>query len=179
MINLLPPAIKSEIIYAKHNTIAVRYLWLVITVVVVITISFIGAHMYLNQRLAQTDKVLKQKETQIQSYKQLESQAKALNSRVAAIKNIQDNQPKFSLLLSDLARIMPRNATLVNLNLTGDDKKPVRITAIADTYATAVALRDSLAESSRISAVDIENISASNGGFSVNLIVGFKPGQAK
>jgi Tfp pilus assembly protein PilN len=179
MINLLPPHVKEGIAFAKRNAVGIGYLKLMLILVSVLTACFVGAGIYLDQRIHATSTSYQQKQDQIASYKKVEDEAKIINERVAAIKSIQDSQPRFTTLLSDIAKAMPKNASLTNLTLTGDDKKPIRVTATADSYATAVALRDSLASSPRISGVDIESVSSTKDGVSASLTISFKPGQAR
>lgn len=180
MINLLPPSIKEEIVYAKRNAVVLRYTSLLLIVAVLVGGGFWGSHVYLNQRIAETADSIADKDKIAASYKDVELEAKTLNSRVAAIKAIQDSQPKFSAVLSDLAKAVPRNASITNLTLTGQDSKPVKISATATSYQAAVSFRDALAASPRISGADIDSISGNaTEGFNVDITIGFKPGQAK
>lgn len=179
MINLLSPTLKEQISYAKRNAVAIKYLKILIFVLAVVLFAFGGAWFYLDQKMVSAKASFADKQTKVASYKKLEEQAKILNDRIAAIKSIQENQPRFSQLLVDIAQAMPKNAALEALNLTGDDKKPIRITASADTYATAVSLRDALAQSPRISAVDLETVGTGANGVTVTLTIAFKPGQAR
>jgi Tfp pilus assembly protein PilN len=180
MINLLPPELKIEIAYAKRNAIMVRYIMLTVAIAVVLTGAFIGSHLYLNQRLSDTAASIASKDTIAASYKTVETEAKTLNSRVAAIKAIQDSQPKFSAVLSDLAKTVPKDVSISGLTLTGIDSTPVTISADAVTYQSAVDFRDALAASPRISGADIGSITGSAAaGFHVDITIGFKPGEAK
>ncbi len=180
MINLLPPQTKAEIMYAKRNAVVVRYVALVLIVAMVVGIGFAGSHWYLDQKLKETADSLASKELVAGGYKDVENAAKTLNARVAAIKAIQDNQPKFSAVLSDLAKTVPQDASITSLTLIGDDTKPVKVSADASSYQAAVSFRDSLAASPRISGADIDSITGNETeGFHVNITIGFKPGQAR
>jgi Tfp pilus assembly protein PilN len=180
VINLLPPDFKQEMVYAKRNAILVRYIGLLVVVWIVVGAGFYGSHIYLNQKLSEAADSIDAKAKTAAGFKEIEANAKTLNSRVAAIKAIQDSQPKFSAVLADLAKTVPKDAAITQLTLTGDDTKPVKISAVATSYATAVSFRDALAASPRISGADIDSISGNiTGGFSVSITIGFKPGQAK
>lgn len=179
MINLLPPQVKQDLQFAHWNALTVHYLKIVIGLMVVLGAAFGGTYFYLSNRIASADTALQAKQDQVAHYKPLLAQAKALNSRVAAIKAIQDSQPKFSLLLDDIAKFTLKGTSLTNIALTGDDTKPVQISATADTYTTAVSLRDALASSPRVSGADIVSISSNNGAFTATIIIGFKPGRAR
>jgi Tfp pilus assembly protein PilN len=180
MINLLPPQLKTQLAYAKRNTVVVRYIFLVAAVIVVIGAGFFGSQLYLDQRLQEVSTSIAGKEKIAAGNKDVEAASKTLNSRVAAIKAIQDAQPKFSAVLSDLARAVPKNASITGLTLTGLDSTPVKISADATSYQIAVSFRDALAASPRISGADIDSITGNaTEGFHVDITIGFKPGQAK
>jgi cell division protein FtsL len=180
MINLLPPSFKEQVRFAKHNAILIRYLKLAVLLIIVLGVSFGGTYYYLTRRIASTNAAMASKQEVIGSYTDIETQVKELNSRVAAIKTIQSSQPRFSLLLSDIAKFTLKGTAISSLALTGDDSKPVVISATAGSYTAAVSLRDALVASPRISGADIQSITGqSDGSFSVNIVIGFKPGQAR
>jgi hypothetical protein len=67
-----------------------------------------------------------------------------------------------------------------SMTLTGDDKAPMQIAVTAQTYASALAFRNALVTSLRIAQADLETITSNtNGTFQTNVVVAFKPGQAK
>lgn len=179
MINLLPPPIKEQVRFAKLNAKTVFYARLLVLTALLIGGSFAGAQWYLTQRMAKVDSQIEQRKLDITKFKPFEEKVQAVNARLTAIKAIQSNQPKFSVLLSDLAALTPKGVTILNVSLTGDDKQPVRIAATANSMNAATAFRENLAASSRISAADIETVSKEAGGVRVSIVVAFKPGLAK
>lgn len=180
MINLLPPSVKEQTEFAKRNAIVVHYLWLSAFLVALISVSFGATYIYLNQRVAAIDNELASKQTVIDSFKPTQKAAKTLNDRVAAIKAIQASQPRFSQLLDDIAKFTLKGTAITSLSLTGEDNKPVVISATADSYNAAVSLRDALANSPRISGADIQDITnQSDGTYHANIVIGFKPGMAR
>jgi Tfp pilus assembly protein PilN len=180
VINLLPPEIKEQVTYSKRNVLIIRYLWLAGLLVAVNAVIFGGAIYYLTQRTAQAEKDLATKTATIAQYKSVETDAKTANDRLATLKALRSSQARFSVLLADFAKYTPQGVYINSITLTGDDKKPVRIVATATTYQQAAALRDALATSPRISAADIEDISApATGGYQTNITIGFKPGQSR
>ena len=179
MINLLPPKIKQELKFARLNSIVVYYLKIVVALIVFLGVAFVSTWNYLNQRIATADNDLAQKQTVINSYKPTVLAAKQFNSRVAAIKTIQGSQAKFSLLLDDIAKFTLKGTAITSISLTGDDTKPVQIMATATSYNQAVSLRDALASSPRISGADLIGIAGSGSAYTVTIIIGFKPGEAR
>lgn len=180
MINLLPPSIKEQVYYAKKNTVLTKMIGRLTWVVVLLAVTFAGAFWHLNRTLAETIQARATKEARISDFAKTEQNAQALSQRVAAVKNLQKKQTRFSLLLADLARVTPSGAYINTIALTEDTKKPVSISATADSYRTAAGLRDALASSPRIEAVDIGNITNPEpGNYVVTLTIGFKQGQFK
>lgn len=179
MINLLPPPIKEQIAFAKLNAMLLYYVKVAVGVTLVLCGSFVGMQMHLQSRIDSSGTTINDKQAKISTYKDLETKVASINAQLTAIKTVQQNQPKFSQLLADLAAAMPKGASLSNLLLTGDEKKPVHITATTDSYATAATLRDALSTSPRISQVDLNSVSVSTNGFSATITFLFKPGKAK
>ncbi|MBW3538233.1 hypothetical protein KY386_01940 [Candidatus Parcubacteria bacterium] len=180
MINLLPPRLKQELAYAKLNARLAGYLWLVAVVILALSGTFTAAHLYLSRQIRAAESALNQKNHTIAGFRNLESRAKTLKDQLDTIATIDAGQTRFSLLLADMARATPRGAAITNLALTGDDKKPLRVSAAADSFNAAISLREALAAAPRISGADIENLTANpEGGYKVEITVGFKPGQAK
>jgi Tfp pilus assembly protein PilN len=180
MINLLPPQVKTQVAYSRNNRVLLHYLTLTVFLAVALSGSLLGAAYYLDQDIKRIDGDLADKKQEIASYKNLQAKAKLTGARLASIKTIQQNQAKFSVLLVDLAKYMPQGTVISSITLTGDDKQPVRLTVNALDYKTALSFRDSIAQSPRISAADIENIKRQpNSNYSVVVVFAFKPGDAK
>ncbi|HVE81138.1 MAG TPA: PilN domain-containing protein [Candidatus Dormibacteraeota bacterium] len=180
MVNLLPPDIKFQVEYSKKNARLIRYIKIIVLLAVVIGGMMVGGRMYLEGQIAAIDKTNREKNEQIAKSKELETSAKAINSRLVSIQSIQKNQAKFSLLLSDLAAATPSDVAIDTITLTGDDKKPVRIDATAKNYRAGLSFRESLARSTRIGAADLESITQSEGGqHKVVVTIAFNAGQSR
>lgn len=180
MINLLPPQVKEQLAFAKLNAVVMRYLKVVTALIIVLAVAFGGTYVYLSQRISGIDTELANKQAVVDSYKPTQKAAKVLNDRVAAIKSIQNAQPRFSKLLDDIAKFTLKGTSITSLALTGEDNKPLVISATAQSYSEAVSLRDALATSGRISGADIQSIAdQGDGTFKVDIVIGFKPGQAR
>lgn len=181
MINLVPPAFKSELAYSRRNALLIRYLKLLILLILVLAAMLYGGRWYLSQQTQVVEDRVAQKQASIAAYKDVEAKGVALNKRLTSIAAIQKSQAKFSVLLSDLAQNMPQGTSISTITLTGDDKKPVRLTVRAIDYKTALAFRDSIIKSKRISAADIEDIKKNpeSNVYNVTVTFSFNPGQAR
>lgn len=179
MINLLPPDINKQIKFGRRNAVLMRYLTLAVVVAVILAAEFIGGQIYVAQRIKAAEDEVANKNVSLAQYADVEKKVQAVNSRVTSIQAIQKSQSKFSLLLADLAAATPKGVAITSISLTGDDKKPVRVSATATDYATALSFRDSIAKSPRISAADIESISNSDKLKTVTVSFTFSAGKAK
>lgn len=179
MINLLPPAIKSELRFARYNARLQHYLWLVVAVSLVLAVIFGGTIFYLNLAEHQAQNDLASSKLGIASFSTFEKTAKSTSDRLAAIKAIQASQTHFSLLLQDIAKVLPQNTSLDGITLTGDSTKPVQISILANSYDNALAFRNALATSPRIAGVDLVSIAKVDKGYAAAFVLAFKPGAAR
>jgi len=179
MINLLPPVQKEQIRYAKLNQAALRYLRTLVTVLVALSAIFGASIFLLNQQADNLAKTVAAQQQDIAKSAPDMKLAKEAADRLTAVKAIQASQTRFSLLLSDLAKVLPKGVSIDSITLTGDDTKPVRITVTGNSYEAMLAFRNAVAGSPRISGVDLENITSTNTGFTSSVVIAFKKGQAK
>jgi Tfp pilus assembly protein PilN len=179
MINLLPPPLKEELRYSRLNRLALAYLRLALMVLVVLTAIFVGTIFYLNLQADQVARDVAVKEREIAANAEFLKSAKDASDRLNAIKYVQSTQTRFSLLLSDLAKVLPKGTSIDSITLTGDDKKPIRVAVTGSSYSSMLAFREALVKSPRISGVDLENITENNGSAQASVVIGFKPGQAR
>ncbi len=181
MINLIPPQLKAEIKYSRWNGQVVHYLRIVIALALVVGGGFAATSYSLYKRTSAVEQDIATKQAKAATYKPTVSTAKALNERVAAIKTIQSSQPRFSLLLADIAKFSLKGTAINSISLTGADSKPVQISATSASYTAAVSLRDALAASPRISAADLISVTSNSqtNTYTAVIVIGFKPGQAR
>jgi len=179
MINLLPPSIKQAQRFSRLNVRLLHYVWLVVVVTLTLGVIFGGTIFYLNLSQNQAKLDLSATQASMHSYDGFKLTAKATSDRITAIKTIQTNQTRFSLLLQDIAKVLPQGTSLNGITLTGDAAKPVQISVTANTYDNALVFRNALASSPRIAAVDLISINKDQHGYATSVIVAFKPGAAK
>ena len=181
MINLMPPDMKEQIRFAKLNRVVLRYLWGAFFVVLALGGVF-GWALYTlgNQTKVASAGAADKQQTIDKLTKSFVPQAKEASDRLNAIKYVQGTQTHFSAVIDDIAKVEPKGVSIKSMTLTGADKVPVVITISADNYNSALAFRNALATSPRISGADLESINADTGGtFSGTVVIAFKPGMAK
>jgi Tfp pilus assembly protein PilN len=172
---------KEQIRYAKINRVALRYVWLLALVVVVLAGVFGGTVYLQSQQAAQVAADVASKQQTIAGLnKTFTPKAKDVSDRLNAIKFVQANQTHFSQLIADIAKVVPKGVSIDSMTLTGNDALPLQIAVTANSYDAALAFRNALVTSPRIAEADLETISANQGGtFQTNVVVAFKKGQAK
>ena len=181
MINLLPPDQKEQIRFAKLNRLALRYVRVLVVVAVVLAVIFGGSIYQLGQQTAGISSDVSDKQATIAALnKTFTPKAKDASDRLNAIKYVQGTQTRFSAVIADIAKVVPRGVSIDTMTLTGDDKSPVRIAVTAQSYSAALAFRNALITSPRIAGADLETISSTNGStYQTSVVIAFKPGQAK
>jgi Tfp pilus assembly protein PilN len=179
MINLLPPDIKKQMRYAKYNRTALAYLQLTVIVLVVLALIFVGTIFYVNLQTTQVAKNVQARQADLASTVELQKQLQDASDRLTAIKTLETSQTRFSVLLSDLAKYLPQGVSLEGITLTGDDKKPLSIAVVGTSYDSILAFRNAILLSPRIAGADLVSITSSATGFQGNVVIAFKPGQAK
>jgi Tfp pilus assembly protein PilN len=181
MINLLPSDQKEQIRYAKLNRLAIRYVRVLVVVVVVLGAIFGYSIMELGRQTAAVTNDVSAKEDTISALnKTFTPKAKDASDRLNAIKYVQGTQTRFSAVIADIAKVVPRGVSIDTMTLTGNDAAPVRIAVTAQSFSTALAFRNALITSPRIAGADLETVSSTNGTtYQTNVVIAFKPGMAK
>lgn len=180
MINLLPPAHKEQIRFAKLNRIVMTYVRLIVVVIVVLGAIFGATIYWVGQTTAAVEKDVAIKTATIAGLnKTFTPKAKDASDRLAAIKFVQTSQTRFSAVVADIAKVVPQGVSIDAITLTGNDKAPVRINVSTSSYTGALAFRNALITSPRIAGADLESITAVSSGYQTSIVVAFKPGQAK
>jgi hypothetical protein len=179
VIDLLPPSIKEQVAFSKKSVKVLRYFKLALFVAILLGGIFAAADWYLGTQISAKQKQADEEQSKVAQYAGLQSQVKSLNSKLTTISNVTKSQSKFSELLADFGSHMPKGAYISGMALNGDDSKPLTVTCNANSYQSAVAVRTGLLGSSRVAAIDVNSVTFSNNEWHVDVLVKFKPGEAK
>ena len=180
MINLLPPDLKEQIRFAKMNRVALRYVRVIVLVVVVFGGIFGAAFYQLSTQTSGVSADVANKQGTISALNStFMPKAKDASDRLNAIKYVESSQTRFSAVISDIAKVIPKGVSIDAMTLTGDDTKPVSISVTAQSYGAALAFRNALITSPRIAGADLETIASNGTTYQTSVVVAFKPGQAK
>lgn len=176
MINLLPPEVKSQIAFSKRNAKARR-----LVAVLFLSAGLVGGlvvytQMTLGQRIRSGEAEIKSLEEGTDTSTQ--QKVKDINGQLTAIKKLRQSKNHYSAVVRDLASVLPGGTSIQSIALAGDGK-PLKLVINAADFEVATQVRESLASSQRVAAVDIDSISSGTGGYSVSVTIAFKPGQDK
>ncbi len=179
MINLLPPDIKTQVVYAKYNRLLLGYVKLSLGVIIILGGIFAGTTYYVESQTKHVAQAVKDRQDALVANLAFQKQAQEASDRLKAIKSLVETQTRFSVLLNDLSLYLPQGVALDGITLTGDDKKPLSITVSGSTYDTILAFRNAVLLSPRIAGADLISINNNATGFQGNVLIAFKAGQAK
>lgn len=131
------------------------------------------ANRYANSQTQTLNSLLEEKKTAADSFSEVESKAARLQTDISAVKNLLDDQTKFSVVLADIASVLPADTYITSIGLSNDSAKPVKLVVVTNSLEQSGVVRNALLTSNRIEAVDIQNVSqnAQSGSFSVNLVI--------
>lgn len=120
MINLIPPAHKESIIYARRNSRLVGTMISILFVVLGAAIITGGSLFYLRQDTASVQKSIDQSKDNLAAQKETETlaRAKEMSDNLKLAVDVLSNEIKFSELLAAIGEIMPPGTVLESISLT-------------------------------------------------------------
>lgn len=175
MINILPPEFKEQVAYSRRNVSARHYLIAIILIGMVVGGVLAAVHWYANREMAQREATLESIERDIDQFSETEKAVDNLNQQLSSIESLLEQRPQFSVILEDLASVLPRGSFINGISLTEDIELPLNLLITTSSRSEAIAVRDSLLTSDRISAADIQRISApsEDGTVDIDIVIGF------
>lgn len=139
MINLLPPASKQDIKYARRNNVLYKWILAVGAAILGIIIITISGIIYLqiitssvNKSTAVTDKII-----QDQKLTEPQKELQTLSDNFKTVVKLLSSQVLFSKLLPKIATILPPNTSLGAISLTDQTSTGVDIVIKADSREDA------------------------------------------
>ncbi|HTE22155.1 MAG TPA: hypothetical protein VK674_03875 [Candidatus Limnocylindria bacterium] len=141
MINLLPPAEKEVIAFARYNTQLRRWIAGACIGLVGVVLVVLGGQMYLRQSADTFDSAIASSQQRLGAQKQAETlkQVKGIQDSLKLVVDVLSREVLFSKLLQQVGLVMPRGTVLENLSLGTDQAETTAIdlTAKAVDYQSA------------------------------------------
>jgi Tfp pilus assembly protein PilN len=166
MINLLPPQIKDDYRYARHNSSLLRLLVAFGFGAVGLVLIAAAGVFYLHQTTKSYTAQASQLETRLAEQKQdqVTKQVQEVSGSLKLAVQVLSQEIQFSQLLTQLAVVTPNNVRLNGVNIS-EFGGGIDITAEASDYDTASQLQINLTdpENKIFSKADIVNITCQSG----------------
>lgn len=138
MINLLPPEAKSQIHFARRNSILIRWLFAIFLVMLLITAMNVFGQFYINQttnRLKQNAMVTDQRIAN-DNLEQYKDSLTSLSGDMKTVVQILKKQLLFSKVFPKLGTTLPNGAVLSNITMNSTDTS-LDLTILAKDQYTA------------------------------------------
>lgn len=165
MINLLPSEQYKELHAARHNVLLVRLLISSVVCFVGVLFAIVSTFLLIG---AQENTALAAKEEgqqKLSQYAEVEKQTQDFQKNLQTAEQILDQSISYRTMLINVAQALPDDAIISSLQLTPTTIGTPNILTISTTsYDKAVALKDSLNESSIAKDVSIIGVSTSDEG---------------
>lgn len=165
MINLLPPEIKSDIIYARKNAVLLRWIIAFALLLTGISITILAGQLYINQnkknQIAQIE--YGKEQLKAQKLEEVESKVKNLSDSVKLANEVLSKQVLFSEVVTQIGSAIPNGSVLTGLSIN-QLQGGIDLTAAAKDYRTATQVQVNLQnpENKIFEKADIVNINCSN-----------------
>lgn len=166
MINLLPPDIKQNFVYARRNRHMMR--WVVALVIALIGIGLIaaGGQWHLNRTVvAYTEQVEQARaELKVQKLEETQKRVEDITTSLKLVVQVLSREVLFSKLIRQIGAAMPENTVLTNLQITKVEGG-LDLDAAAVDYATASQIKVNLEDPSKqlFEKADLVSISCTAG----------------
>lgn len=147
MINLLPPDVKQSYFYARRN-VGLRK-WLLACIIALIGLGALGTYGLLtiqqstdryNKDIAQAEAAFKQEQ-----FSETQKRVQDISSNFKLVVKVLGQEVLFSKLLTQVATLIPPNASLSSLNIS-QTQGALDISAVAIDYKTATQVQINLAD---------------------------------
>ncbi len=147
MINLLPPDIKQNIIYARRNRHLLRWSGVIFfSITTIITVVFLG-HMYINRSVvAYSSQVEGSREAlKIQKLEETQKRVDDITSSLKLVLQVLAREVLFSKLIRQVGAAMPESTILTNLQVTKIEGG-IDLDAVSVDYKTGTQIQVNLSD---------------------------------
>lgn len=145
MINLLPPDVKENYLFARRNTFLRK--WAIVLIISIVTLGGIMmvGYMYLNQSSRSLSKQISEgtEQLKIQKLEETQKQVEGISSSLKLVVQVLGREVLFSKLLQQIGAAMPQGAVLTNLSIN-KLQGGLDLQAAATSYQTATQVQVNL-----------------------------------
>jgi Tfp pilus assembly protein PilN len=171
MINLLPPQIKEDMLYARRNTILIKWLLASAVSIVGIAVIVIAGTIYISQMTKTYAAEVEDSKQQLQAQQLDETQKKVqeMSGSMKLVVQVLSRQVLFSSLLQQIGSAIPSGAVLTGLSINTLEGG-IDLDAAAKDYETASQVQVNLQDPANqiFEKADIVSIDCGRGATSTN-----------
>lgn len=161
MINLLPPDVKQSIVYARRNSVLLRWVVALLISTAGVAVVVVFGLLYINQSISENQKQVAQMEEQLKVQKLEETQKRVedISSSLKLVTQVLSKEVLFSKFIPQVGAAMPQNAVLTNLSVS-KLQGGIDLQAAATDYTAATQVQVNLKDPNNkiFSNADIVNI---------------------
>ncbi|MDQ2973295.1 MAG: hypothetical protein M3Q79_02330 [bacterium] len=158
MINLLPPATKSERRFGRLNKVLVAASAAIMLLAVVCGVIILFSFQQLNNEEKRVNSEISSNNNEIKSLETAQQQIDQTAKQLDTIKKLQQDEVQFSEIVPQIGSIIPPGAILTSLSLTGKKDQPLQLSFKLKSQELASIVRINLVNSPIFSSADILNV---------------------
>lgn len=159
MINLLPPTARKELVASRTNTLLLRYVFLLLSLVGLLIVEMAVVFVFLSTSKASNQATITENASKTAAYASTSQQADAFKSNLAVAKVILSKQVPYTKILQVLSDAMPPGTIIDKISIDPSTfGAPTTLSIRAKNYDDAIALRNNLNKSTAFSDVNFQSI---------------------
>jgi Tfp pilus assembly protein PilN len=169
MINLLPPDIKSQIVYARKNARLVRFVIVGIIGLLGVALVTAGGTIIIANAEKNLSSTLDANNTNLPAIESTEAQVNDLSDKIKAISAVLSREVKFSDILRYMGGTLPSGTILTNLSLSEKLAGTLNIDVASNNYDSVAVFRQNLEDFGKthpdkllFSKADINNVTCND-----------------
>lgn len=161
MINLMPPQLKESIRFGAYNVRIVQYIFLVVVAGLALAAVITFGVQIVRSDESKLVTSINAKELQLEEYTDEIAEAKILSEKIDTVDVLLQNEVKYSVVLQEVARLLPPGSAVRNINLATEDlEENLSLQVFLVNKTTATQLQQNLANSDLFTGADIQQLSS-------------------
>lgn len=166
MINLLPPSVKQDIAYARHNLVLLRWIIAVALAMLAVVgiLAFGQFYIAKNTRNVEEQSRITKERIASQNLESTQKQLDTISANLKTVLQISGKQLLFSKLLTKIGTILPNGTALKDITLsTTDSALDLNVVAVDKAAATQVFVNISDPANGLFTKADLVSVTCSEG----------------
>lgn len=154
-LNLLPPEEKEILRWERINRLIIFYGGIFFIILVIFVLLLFINLIFLNIQLKAIERlvIVEEKSASAQTIKELKEEIATFNQKLEILDQIQSKTKGYSIILEDLAKIIPSGVRLYSFSFDSKTKK-IAIEGYAPERNQVISLKESLEKSSEFNSIE-------------------------